>query len=228
MSGDRGVLYVATGTAHVAAARASAASVRRTNPGLATAIFCDVPEPGPEFDRAEAVVDPHRRSKVDYLPRTPFRKTLYLDTDTRVLGPLDDLFRLLERFDLALAHVAAPHTRSALKRWRQDVPPSFPQHNGGVMLYRATPASLAFLEAWRSAYHASGHKVDQVTLRELLWSSDIRFTVLLPRYNTRRYTWLDRWFSRQAAPVILHINRFHPTKHSGFRRWISRLGGPNG
>ena len=191
----RGVLYIATGAAHTEAARASAASVRATNPGLAVALFTDQAVAGPEFDRVEPVVSAHARSKVDYLAETPFAETLYLDTDTRVLGPLSEMFRLLERFEMALAQRAHVPASPAQAVWRHAVPASFPQANGGVLLYRSSPAALGFMADWRAAYAEAGFKVDQITLRELLWASDTRFAVLPARFNTRRYTWLHHWFT---------------------------------
>ena len=41
----RGVVYIVTGAAHTEAARQSALSVRRTNPGLGIALFSDVAAP---------------------------------------------------------------------------------------------------------------------------------------------------------------------------------------
>lgn len=222
----RGVLYVATGHAHVEAARASAASVRRTDPGLAIALFSDRAEAGPEFDQVIPVTEAHHRSKVDCLPRSPFAETLYLDSDTRVLEDLSDMFRLLERFDLAAAHVARSHARRYQRKGRIDVPRAFPQHNGGVILYRGTPAAIGFLETWRDAYHARGGGADQISFRETLWQSDIRCTVLPARYNARRYTWIDALFSDAPPPAILHTNRFHPTKHGPWRRRLAALAGP--
>ena len=225
----RGVVWVATGPAHVAAARASAASVRASNPGLATAIFCDVADPGAEFDRVEAVEGAHARSKVDCLPRTPFGETLYLDTDTRVTGDLGDLFRLLERFDVAAAHRVRDPARMRGAAPAEGPPLAFPEHNGGVLLYRRTPAVLAFLEDWRARFHAGGASADQIGLRAALWASEVRLTVLPPRYNTRRWTWVDAAFSGRVAPVILHMNRFHPTKAGGpIKRALARLAGPHG
>jgi hypothetical protein len=219
----RGVLYVATGAAHTEAARRSAASVRATNPGLAVALFTDQAVSGPEFDRVAPIAAPHIRSKVDYVPETPFAETLFLDTDTRVLGDLGDLFRLLERFEMAMTQrVHVP----SLREGRPQVPSSFPQANAGVMLYRSSPAALKFLADWRVAYAEAGFKVDQITLRELLWTSDIRFAVLPARFNVRRYTWLHHWFSSSPRPVILHTNRFHPTKFGPVRAWFEGLAGP--
>lgn len=222
----RGVVYIVTGAAHTEAARQSALSVRATNPGLAVALFSDVAAPGDAFDRVLPIADPHIRSKVDYLPRTPFAETLYLDSDTRVLGRLDDLFDVLARFDLAIAQRSRVRPNRKRAQWRFEVPAAFPEHNGGVILYRSSPAALGFLEAWRAAYAEAGFGVDQITLRELLWSTELRFAVLPQRYNCRRHTWADHWFSRNAGPVILHTNRFHPTRYSPLRRRLAWLEGP--
>lgn len=223
MREGRGVLYVATGEAHVAAARASAGSVRRHNPELAIAIFTDVTAPGDEFGTVLPIPDPHARSKVDRLGESPFAETLYLDSDTRVLGPLDDLFRLLERFDLAAAHVVHWDKPSYRRAWREAVPMSFPQVNSGVLLYRDSPAVRETLARWRESYRAAGLRADQVTLRDTLWSTDLRFTILPPQFNTRSWRWSDRVMSSRPRPVILHMNRFHPTKRKGPGAALARL-----
>lgn len=223
----RGVIYVATGAAHTGAALESMRSVRATNPGLPVALFTDQPAPA-GFDIVEAIADPHARSKIDCLPRTPFEETLFLDSDTRVRGPLDDLFEVLERFDLAIAQRARVRAGRKSVHWRFDVPAAFPEHNSGVLLYRTSPAVLGFLEAWRAAYAEAGFKVDQITLRELLWSGELRFAVLPQRYNCRRWSWTQQWFSKAAPPVILHTNRFHPTRYGPMRRRLAWLEGPGG
>lgn len=227
---SRGVVYVATGAPHVAAARASAASVRRSNPGLAIAIFSDDPAPGPEFDIVLGVREAHARAKVDLLGETPFAETLYLDTDTRVLSDLADLFRLLERFDLAAAQVRRGHLASYLREYRHAVPAAFPQLNTGVLLFRMRPEVADLFAAWRDAYHAAGFGADQVTFRDTVWGSAARITVLPAQYNLRRHTWLDHWFGhRRARPVILHTNRFHPLKQGGgIARRLRSLVGPAG
>lgn len=224
-----GVIYVATGPAHIEAARASAASVRRTNPKLGLAIFADSTDVGPEFDIVEPVANAHVRSKIDYLPRTPFAQTLYLDTDTRVLSDLGELFRLLGRFPVAASHRVRDTERVLNPREHDPVPSSFPEHNGGVLLYRSSPEVLAFFDAWREEYHRAGFVADQISFRRTLWATDLRVAVLPPRFNTRRYTWIDHFLSRRPRPVILHANRFHPTKRGGpIRRRLATLAGPGG
>lgn len=221
---ERGVIYVVTGAAHVAAARASAASVRRSNPGLALHLFTDTGENFGEFDAVEPIPNPHKRSKVDMLPQSPFAETLYLDTDTRVIGDLSPAFRLLQNFDLAVAH-RVPDPKRLQRSQAGDLPPTaFPEHNSGVMFYRATLGVREFLRQWSEAYHIMGRTADQVSLREQLWKSDIRFATLPARFNTRKYTWQNHWFRRGAPPVVLHLNRFHPKKQGGLLRWMAGPG----
>lgn len=214
-----GVLFVATGETHVAAARAAASSVRKTNPDLGVALITEASDPGPEFGIVLPVERPRSRSKVDALWRTPFARTLYLDTDTRVRGDLSDLFRVLERFDIGAAQVVHAHKTRYQRKWRADIPAAFPQHNGGVILYRSTPMVIDFLESWRTAYDEAGIGADQVTFRELLWNSDLRICSLPARYNTRSFDagyWLR---GAEAKPLILHMNRFNAKK----RRFAHRL-----
>jgi hypothetical protein len=215
-----GVLFVATGAAHVGAARAAAASVRATNPWLNIALFSEQAAPGPEFDLVVPVDAPRARSKVDAMWRTPFERTLYLDNDTRVRADLADLFRVIERFDLGAARVVHAYKKQYRRKWRADVPDAFPSHDSGVILYRATPAVIAFFQAWQQAFDAAGFSVDQVTFRDLLWSSDLRLCTLPPQYNHRRFDPLAWARGTGPEPVILHMNRFNPMKRRLRHRFL--------
>lgn len=223
---ERGVLYVAVGEPFVRAACASAASVRRVHPELATGLFADAeafaqPRVASAFDFAQPVASPHRRSKVDFLAATPFERTLYLDADTRVIAPIADVFDLLDTFDLAMAHAHARNRALTNQTWRCALPASFPQFNGGVIAYRNSAAVKSFLDEWRAAFHASGFRKDQVTLRELAWLSQLRIATLAPEYNVRRPSYLLFWRRKEAAPRILHLKSF--SRDSLVRRALERL-----
>ena len=99
-----GVVFIASGAFHAAAAAEAAKSIRATNPWLAIDLFTDVEMKSELFDRVLKIANGHLRSKVDYLAASRFERTLYLDSDTRVVEDLLPLFALLDRFDLALAH----------------------------------------------------------------------------------------------------------------------------
>lgn len=206
---QHGVIYTATGADYAALAAASARSLRAREPGLAVDLFTDLPDaPGLDvFDRVHPVPESHPRAKLDCLPLSRFERTLFLDCDTLVTAPLGDLFGLLDRFELALAHDV--RRRSALIREDDGAgtPYAFPQLNSGVMLYRRSPAMLAFLAEWRRRYAAAGVLRDQITLKRLLWESDLRFYVLPPEFNLRRVTMLDAWEPLDAIPTIIHSHR---------------------
>lgn len=204
-----GVIYIASGAFHTAAAASAARSVRETNPWLAIDLYTDEPKADGPFDRVVEFSGGHRRSKVDYLAQTRFRRTLYLDSDTKVVADLRPMFELLSRFDLAIAHAHARNAGRQTKIWRQEIPEAFPQHNGGVILYRGEGRALKFMEDWSDAFHQAGFKWDQITLRELMWTSDLAIYVLPPEYNIRYRKYVDIWTDREAIPKIMHLEDYY-------------------
>jgi hypothetical protein len=204
---DKGVIYVARGADYLDLARASAESLRAVEPAIAIDLFTDQPDPGGPFDVARPIPDSGTRDKIACMRDSRFECTLFLDCDTLVLRPLGDLWGLLDRFDLALCHDVRRSSALIRRGWRIDTPYAFPQMNSGVMLYRRSSAMLALLKDWADAYLAAGASRDQVTLRDLLWSSDLRFYVLPPEFNLRRITELDAWEPLDARPTILHSHR---------------------
>jgi len=219
----QGILYIATGKIYIRAAMQSAASVIKHCPGLPTHLFSDWQNHGFAFDRTpfpfttvEKILDPHRRSKVDYLAKTPFDETLYLDTDTTLNADIREMFQILQRFDIALAQAHRRNAPERLGNWRIELPQAFPQFNSGVFLYGKTPKMLDFLQTWREQFHEAGFLQDQMTLRELLWLSDLRIATLPPEYNVRYVKYHYLWSKTEAKTKIFHLQRYH----LGWFRWI--------
>jgi len=211
----RGVLYIVSGQHYVKAAIQSAKSVRKHSPHLGVHIYVDKESLQLLNDNDDSISSfglihsPHYRSKVDYLTKTPFERTLYLDSDTRICTPIDDLFDLLDRFDIALAHAHYRYHPKTMTMWKMDIPQCFPQFNGGVIVYRSTTEVFEFLESWRRAFHETSFEKDQVTLRELLWFGNLRIATLPPEYNLRSHKYLKIWDRFEAQPKILHFREFH-------------------
>jgi hypothetical protein len=222
-----GILYVATGELYILAAIRSAKSVLKHCPSLPTHLYADwgnydfdfghSPYP---FTSVGKIENPHRRSKLDYLSKTPFEQTLYLDTDTSLNEDIRDMFRVLERFDIALTHAHKRNTPERLRTWNLELPQAFPQYNSGVMLYRRTPAVIQFLEEWRDHYYQNLDHIrqDQMTLRELLWLSDLRMTTLPPEYNVRYIKYHILWSKAEATTKIFHLKQYHV----GWFTWLFR------
>ncbi|HCQ64623.1 MAG TPA: hypothetical protein DIU07_05340 [Rhodobacteraceae bacterium] len=204
-----GVIYVATGPDYRALAEASARSLRAVEPDLPIDLFTESPEAAEAglFDAVHRIVDPHPRSKLDCMARTRFDRTLFLDADTLVLTPLGDLFEVLDRFELALAHDVRRATALIRESAGGPTPYAFPQLNSGVVLYRRSPRMLAFLAEWARRFTVAGGSRDQPVLKAMLWESDLRFWVLPPEFNLRRMPMLDAWEPGDVLPTILHSHR---------------------
>lgn len=216
----RGVLYIAWGGKHVDVARRSAASVKASNPDLGTAIWCAADDDTSGFDQAFSIPEGLARPKVDLLTETPFEETLYLDNDTIVRADLGSLFDLLEKFEICGAHVQLWHRPRHNKRWRTDVPSAFPEINCGVLLYRSSERVNAFFNDWSKAFVEAGFSVDQVTFRELLWESDIKFYVFPTQYNKRMFEASELIYSDQPKAKILHLELLRPQKNP-IMRWLA-------
>jgi Nucleotide-diphospho-sugar transferase len=216
-----GVLLVATGEGYRRLAARAAESVRRACPGLPIDLFTDADASGP-FDRVVTIEDVWFRSRIEAMARTRFERTLMLDADLLVIADIGDLFEVLDRFDIALAHDQARNGPAANVFWRRPLPNAFPQFNGGVIAYRRSPRVLAFLERWAEAMRTSGLKRDQPVLRELLWESDLRIATLPPEYNLMDFAEIATWGALRTAPRVLHHYKLH--KHfTGRRQEVTRL-----
>lgn len=225
---DTGVIYVASGKDYVELACASARSLRAHNPGLPIDIFTDEAVPEGLFDQRHRLTRPGPRAKLTAMRETRFSRTLFLDADTLVVGPFGDLFGILDRFDMAAAHDMR-RASPLIREGSIATPYAFPQLNTGVLLYRQSLAMQGLLTEWERRFHAAatgGDRRDQPILKDLLWSSDLRFYVLPPEFNLRRLTMLDAWEPLDARPTIIHSHRLMDHMDAGYRPLGPRLTDP--
>ncbi|MGH8048892.1 MAG: hypothetical protein ACREKL_16745 [Chthoniobacterales bacterium] len=186
-AGDIGFLYIATGPRHLGEMLASVRSVRRHMPGVRIAVYTDQSGlPAELFDEIRAIENPRHSfiDKIAPLCDTPFERTVFLDTDTVVCAPVGDLFELLDRFDLAVAHAPYRHDRPFV------TPNCFTELNTGVMAYRRTDAVKTLFQDWLKTYEKEVAETgrmdsDQPAFREALYRSPVPFYVLPTEYNLR-------------------------------------------
>jgi len=204
-----GVIYVATGADYVDLALQSLATLRASNPGLSADLFTDDTRASglDLFDAVHSVPIVHPRAKLECMALTRFDRTLFLDADTLVVGDLGNVWDILDRFDLAMAHDVRRASDLIREGLDATTPYAFPQLNSGVVLYRRSAAVADFLADWLSRFHSSGVTRDQIVLKDALWQSDIRFYVLPPEFNLRRVTMLDAWEPMDAEVKIVHSHR---------------------
>jgi len=189
---DRGIIYVATGARYLAEAEASAQSVRRWMPKTPMVIWTD--DPG----RVNSAVFAETRKiekpaysfsdKFHAFRETPYERTLFLDTDTLLLGPIPEVFDVLDQFDFACAHGPVRGTDSP--ELLADCPAAFAEPNAGVLAFNRNDKTARLFQLWAERYEDQlrrypHRKSDQPPLRRTLWDSGIRFVTLPPEYNLR-------------------------------------------
>ena len=193
---SNGIVMCATGRKFLDEARVAVRQIRRVYPEVAIRVFTDDPAAADDLHGAEVAVVPHPRygnsDKFHALANTPFARTLYLDTDVHVRGGLEELFTLLERFDVLACYDAArfqyPDYELAIGSAAE------PQLNGGVLALRD---ARGFAQAWRTEYDrfvewleanvAEDGRLywDQVALRAAVLRTGQRLHILPPEYNMR-------------------------------------------
>jgi hypothetical protein len=204
-----GIVYSCVGQSYTAEAIRSARSSMRHNQ-LAHLLFSSEPVAdgsGLLVERFEPSANAYA-DKIANMRRSPFERTIYLDTDTFVVAEIAHLLRLLDCFDLAVAH--EPSHRG---RGDPQVPLAFYEFNTGVIAWRASERMSAFMHDWQQTYEAWledepfagagvpsarrrasrrarvdpswGGAADQPAFRRCAWEHKLRICVLGPEYNFR-------------------------------------------
>jgi len=183
---EKGCIYVATGTRCLEEAIRSASSFKAVMPEVSVWLWSDAdPQRGDLFDRVVRIDKPARsfEDKIRPLLESPFKKTIFLDSDTYVCAPLHDVYEILDRFDFAAAH---PLLRTTMQ---QDLPDAFPEVNSGVMAFCANEKVREMIVNWLGLYDEhvkkTGRLDDQPPLRVALYKSDLQIAILPPEYNVR-------------------------------------------
>lgn len=207
---SRGVLYIGTSESYFLQAVTSAESLKKYN-NIKTSIITssDVAECHSKniFDEIIAIDKVHNdlRDKVNNMHKTPYDRTLFLDTDTIITGEILDAFDLLDRVEIAAATppLGPEVTINA-------VPDCFPELNTGVIAFRSSTNVFRLFESWGKIHKDQikngrpngnipgrqaksmdetyfGRLHDQPPFREALFKNDLTFAVLPQEYNFRGY-----------------------------------------
>ena len=196
-----GFYYIATGSSFVDEACRSAARIRELMPGIPIALASDIQGPRELFNHQFSITEPkfNFSDKVGPLLWTPFERTVFLDTDTWICEPVPELFSILDRHDIAMAHAPMRFTAAS------TVPATFPECNSGVIAYRMNDRTRSLFVFWEKLYRerfaSTGVIDDQPSLRDALWQSDVSFAALPPEYNFR---FIMPSFAGRGTVKILH------------------------
>ena len=195
-----GIMYSAFGEKYIAeAVRAARSSLRHNDVPHVIYAAGEVhdPPPGVAVVRFEQISDAPFVDRIANMRRSPFERTIYLDTDTYVVEEIVHVLELLDNYDLAVAQ--APAYRGLDD---PEVPAAFPEFNCGVVAWRASERVNEFLRSWEETYrawlvkdvligrHGGDHPSrtvigDQPAFRRCAWQHEMRVATLPPEYNLR-------------------------------------------
>lgn len=183
---SEGIVYVAFGDSYLDEAENSAESVKQYS-DIPIAVITNCQPSAAFFDEIITVdsVSGSFATKVEYMAKSPFDKTIYLDTDTIVCGDISDLFSILEAFDIAAKHKSGFYPTGPIEY--PHVPESFPEYNTGVIAFRSNSDVDDFFESWVQEYERYVEKGgnDQPAFRKALFDSDLRVSTLKEQYHCR-------------------------------------------
>jgi hypothetical protein len=194
---SRGILYIATGEAFRSEAMTSARSLKSVWPDIPIALFCDGPVDADCFDLVEIIeAEGGNIDKVRYIARSPFERTIFLDTDTFCLQAFPEMLALLDCYDLVITHESGRFSTRRIGTDPEiyikvgDVPDSFPEFNSGVIAFRRDPKVTDLFGRWLDAcYEWRRAPVpifqDQPALRQVIYGSDLRIATMTGEYNFR-------------------------------------------
>lgn len=185
-----GFVYVATGDQYREEAVRSARSLKQHNPEHPVCLISDRPETTGPWNEVVILPQPQFgfRDKME-MQRSPYDRTVFLDTDTTIFGPIGELFEILERFDVCGVQMCEGQDYVM-----PGIPHAYPEMNSGVIGFRKNAATAVFFEAWARYYQTfreenrAGHYHyanvgDQKSLRAALWHSQARIAQIGAEYN---------------------------------------------
>lgn len=120
------------------------------------------------------------------LCKLPYDKIIFLDSDMLLIKDCSDLWRLLDKFDIALAHAPTRQTAPTI----EVLPSSWVEFCTGIMAIRNNSKIKYLFQEWYEMYRNNVDKFlnnDQVPLRETLWNTElpIKVATLPPEMNCR-------------------------------------------
>ncbi len=196
---SQGVVYVASGERFIEEASHSASSLKDKMPNIHITLFSSEKLTNKVFDEVVLIKGDQnvRLDKIIYMSKSPYKETLFLDTDTYIGDDVSELFTLLKKYDIAVAEAelrAGQNRLGEIYNYQElkdaDGKFIFPIYNSGVILFRKSPQVSQFFIDWldlaQKQMQEKGPSFgDQPSFQITLHKSNLREVVLTPEYNCR-------------------------------------------
>ncbi len=193
---EKGILYIAfegdSKACRFKEMEYSISSLKKFMPNIPIALFTNKKDYTKNIDILKIIDIKTTRIKHTYLYESPFERTLYLDCDTKIVGNIDSIFDLMNRFDIAATHDLIRKDERKSKKYPDYaiIPDSFPEYGGGVILFRKNKVVEEFFKLWQKNFKEwfdlTKEERDQPSFRVSLWqSNDLHLYTLPPEFNIR-------------------------------------------
>lgn len=218
----KGVLYIFYGDPkYKNEAIVSAQSLKKFCSDIHITAFSDAKFESQYFDDVVLVKPTGVRSKVDYIWDSPYEETLFLDSDVIINRDISDLFSILVKFDLGVAHDLARKREKYSKMMPEykAIPYSFSEVNTGVISFKKNERTRELFELWKKYYGRYQKRLfsscpwDQPSFRISLWKSSASFYIFPQEYNIRSLANREKqnkfhheFGEEHLAPRIYHMH----------------------
>lgn len=187
----QGYLYAVTGEKYAEEAENSARRLKSLYPEAHITLITDKPRKSEIFDKIEILEDSRDSSwksgvmyKVKALLMTPYERTFFADSDLYFVEDCRELFRLLDYFDLLMAHSPVDESEVIFPEGNLK---GYHPYNTGLMVFNRSEEMFKLFRDWIEIYTAKFDKYygNQGPFMAALLQNDIKIYVLQSVYNLR-------------------------------------------
>jgi alpha-N-acetylglucosamine transferase len=186
----QGFLYIALGKRYILEAEMSARSLKRFTQ-YPVCIVTDEDGYSSEYFDVVVIQKGERDfvSKIVGMQKSPFEKTIFLDSDTFVCSCVDHLFDILELFDIAMTVDPRTHSYGFLNSYNPSFPiilkNALPEYNTGIIVYKDNTFVKKLFSDWLNIHQEMKIKADMPSFREAFLKnvSNVRIATLPLEYN---------------------------------------------
>ncbi|NME68172.1 putative nucleotide-diphospho-sugar transferase [Flammeovirga aprica] len=193
MNHKAGYLYVATGQKYIKEAEYSASSLKEVMPNSNITLITDKDYSSPFFDNVilqgfDSIDEKSWKANLVYkimgISKSPYEKTIFLDTDTYIIEPFNELFELLDHFEVMIA--PDYYDKNNIQINGKVVEGYYP-YNTGVLAFSKTQQTKRFIDDWLSIYieELQDFWSDQQAFMKALIKVNVKLFVLSSIYNFR-------------------------------------------
>lgn len=184
-----GYLYIAIGEMFRYEAERSCRSLKRFTQFPACLVTDDSNFTSTQFDQIIYVENIGRsfEVKITGMQLSPYDKTVFLDSDTFICNPIDDIFELLDYFDMATTLEMNGHSTGFWTQYQPNYQLKLKgvlhEFNTGVVGFNKNEDVVKFLETWLQIHRELNMYADMPTFREAYLKYPVRIGILPHEYN---------------------------------------------